>query len=133
MRPRLLLDTHILIRWLIEPRRLSREQTRVLERALRMMEPVAISAITLLEIAVLVSEGHLRLKTTLDEFFSDLQGNPAVQELPLSYEVAVEIAFLGALKDPADRAIAATARVHGLRLLTSDQRIVESGLVAVIE
>jgi PIN domain nuclease of toxin-antitoxin system len=44
------------------------------------------------------------------------------------------MAALGdALRDPADRAIVATARVHRLRLLTADQRIIDSDLVAVIE
>jgi PIN domain nuclease of toxin-antitoxin system len=36
------------------------------------------------------------------------------------------------LRDPADRAIVATARVHKLRLVTSDERIIESELVPVI-
>jgi PIN domain nuclease of toxin-antitoxin system len=36
------------------------------------------------------------------------------------------------LRDPADRVIVATARVHGLRLLTSDQRILESHLVSTV-
>lgn len=51
----------------------------------------------------------------------------------MTYEVALEVAALAALKDPADRAIAATARVHRLRLVTSDQRIIESQLVPVVE
>jgi PIN domain nuclease of toxin-antitoxin system len=38
-----------------------------------------------------------------------------------------------ALRDPGDRVIVATARVHRLRLLTSDQRIIESALVPVID
>jgi PIN domain nuclease of toxin-antitoxin system len=37
------------------------------------------------------------------------------------------------LRDPSDRVIVATARVHRLTLLTADQRIIESDLVAVIE
>jgi PIN domain nuclease of toxin-antitoxin system len=37
------------------------------------------------------------------------------------------------LRDPGDRIIVATARVHHLRLLTADQRIIDSDLVAVIE
>jgi PIN domain nuclease of toxin-antitoxin system len=36
------------------------------------------------------------------------------------------------LRDPADRTIVATARVRNLRLLTSDQRIIESNLVPVV-
>jgi PIN domain nuclease of toxin-antitoxin system len=49
------------------------------------------------------------------------------------YEVALEVASLGGdLRDPAVRAIISTARVHRLRLLTSDQRIIESNLVPVV-
>ena len=73
------------------------------------------------------------MKISLDEFFQDLNSNPAFRVLPLTYEVAREVALLNVLRDPADRAIAATARVHRLRLVTSDQRIIESKLVQVIE
>jgi PIN domain nuclease of toxin-antitoxin system len=48
-------------------------------------------------------------------------------------EPALDVADLELLRDPADRAIVATARVHRLRLLTSDQRIATSGLVPVVE
>jgi hypothetical protein len=37
------------------------------------------------------------------------------------------------LRDPADRAIVASARVHNLRLVTSDRRIIESKLAPVVE
>ena len=133
MQPRLLLDTHVVVRWLIDAGRLSREQIRVLQGAVRRMEPVALSAISLLEIAVLTSERRLRLKLTLDEVWDRLQANPAFQVLPLTFEVASEVASLAGLRAPADRAIVATARVHRLRLVTSDQRIIESKLVPVIE
>jgi PIN domain nuclease of toxin-antitoxin system len=133
MLPRLLLDTHVVVRWLIDAKRLSREQLHVLEAAVRRAEPVAVSAISLLEIAILEGEGKLRLKGRLEEFFGELQGNMAFRLLPLTYEVAADLALLTSLRDPADRAIVATARVHSLRLVTSDQRIIESKLVAVIE
>jgi len=130
--PRVLLDTHVAVRWLVDARRLSREQSRILEQAVRRSEPVALSAISLLEIAVLHSEGKLRLKASLDEFFIGLQASLAFRLLPLTYEIASEIAALSALRDPADRAIVATARVHRLRLMTSDQRIIESKLAPVV-
>jgi PIN domain nuclease of toxin-antitoxin system len=133
MLPRLLLDTHIILRWLIDAKRLSRVQARVLETAVQRGEPVALSAITLLEIAVLASEGKLRLKASLNEFFDNLQGNPVFRVLPLTYEIASDVASLGVLRDPADRTIVATARIHRLQLVTSDQRIVESRLVLVVE
>lgn len=132
MLPRLLLDTHIILRWLIQPKRLSREQSRVLENAVRRTEPVTLSAVSLLEIAILVSDGKVRLKATLDEFLESIQSSPVFRMLPLSFEIASEVALLGVLRDPADRAIVATARIHSLRLVTSDQRIIESNLVNVI-
>lgn len=132
MLPRFLLDTHVAIRWLIDAKKLSREQTRVLEGAVRRTEPIALSAISLLEIPVLTSEGKLKLP--LEDFLEELQTNPLFRVLPLAYEIASEVASLGRmLRDPADRAIVATARVHRLRLVTSDQRIIESKLVPVIE
>jgi PIN domain nuclease of toxin-antitoxin system len=129
--PRFLVDTHVAVRWLMEANRLSREQMRLMEQAVRRTEPVALSAMSLLEIAMLANQGRLRIR--LDEFFEELQANPMFRIIPLSYEVALEVASLGAvLRDPADRAIVATARVHRLRLMTSDQRIIESKFVQVV-
>jgi PIN domain nuclease of toxin-antitoxin system len=133
LNPRFLLDTHIVVRWLSDPRKLSREQTRVLDDAVRRGECVAVSAISLLELALL-GEGRQRIRTGLNELFQQLETNPAFRILPLTIDIAQEAAALGgSLRDPADRAIVATARVHRLRLLTSDQRIIESDLVPVIE
>ena len=94
---------------------------------------MALSVISLLEIAVLAGGGRPVLKVSLDEFFQDLNSNPTFRILPLTYEVALDVAALSVLRDPADRAIAATARVHRLRLVTSDRRIIESKVVPVVE
>ena len=132
LRPRLLLDTHIVVRWLIEPRKLSREQLRLLRDAAVRSLTVSISAMTLLEIAVL-DAGRDRFRPNAEAVFRELEASPMIQVLPFTYDIAAEVAALGtALRDPADRAIVATARVHRLRLLTSDQRIIESGLVPVV-
>jgi PIN domain nuclease of toxin-antitoxin system len=94
---------------------------------------VALSAVSLLEIAVLASGEKSVLKVPLDEFFRDLNANPVFRILPLTYEVALDAASLSVLRVSTDRAIAATARVHRLRLVTSDQRIIDSKLVPVVE
>ena len=80
--PRLLLDTHVLIRWLFEVRKLSRPQLRALESAVRRGEPVALSAVSLMEIAVLASGEKPALEVSLDEFFRDLNSNPVFRILP---------------------------------------------------
>jgi PIN domain nuclease of toxin-antitoxin system len=132
--PKLLLDTHIVIRWLVEPNRLSREQKRVLDSAMAQNEPVAISSMTLLEIAVLSAEGSKRLKASVGDLFEMLQNTLAFDLLPVTFEIAREVAALGnLLRTPTDRVIVATARVHRLRLVTADQLIIESNLVPVID
>jgi len=133
LNPRFLLDTHVVIRWLASPKRLSREQTRALHEALRRREPLAVSAITLLEIAVLLGGRNARVNVPVRDLLRELESNPAFQIEPLTVDVAAEVAALGdALRDPADRTIVATARVRKLRLLTSDQRIVDAKLVPTV-
>lgn len=133
MNLRFLLDTHILVYWLASPRKLSREQLRVLREAARHKEPVAISAITLLEIAVLFGEGGRRHVTPAAAILNKVEPNPAFRIVPFTVDIATEVAAIGdALRDPADRAIVCTARAHGLRLVTSDRRIIDSNLVPVV-
>ncbi len=132
--PSLLADTHIVVRWLFGGRRLSREQARVLDVVTNRGETIAISAMSLLEMAALHTAGKLELDISLRQAFAMLQENPSAAILPITYEIAEEVAALGDnLRDPADRTIVATARVHRLRLVTSDVRIIESGLVPIID
>ena len=93
---------------------------------------MGISAFSLLEIALLCERG--RIGAGLERLLQELDTNPELSILPLSTDVAREVAAVGnALRDPGDRVIVATARVHRLRLLTADQRIIASNLVSVIE
>jgi PIN domain nuclease of toxin-antitoxin system len=124
LRPRPLLDTHILIRWLLEARKLSPTQSQALELAVRRSEPVALSAITLLETALLASGEKPALKVPLEALFQDLNTNPLFRILPLTYELAQDAAALGLPRDPAGRPIVATARPH---------RLIQSQPVQVLE
>ena len=133
MTPRFLLDTHIVIWWRAAPKKLSREQRRILRDAVRRREPVGISAITLLEIAILFGQGSTRSDIPAEGLLAELVADPALAIIPLSVDIATEVAALGSsLRDPFDRAIVATARVNRLQLITSDQRIIDSGLVPVV-
>jgi PIN domain nuclease of toxin-antitoxin system len=133
LNPRFLLDTHIVIRWISDSKKLSREQCRVLDDAQRRGECVGVSAFSLIEI-VLLAEGRKRIGAGVTELFRELDTNPVFRVIPLTTDIGREMGALGdALRDPADRVIVATARVHRLRLLTADQRIIDSDLVPVIE
>ena len=133
MTPRFLLDTHVIVWWLSNVRKLSREQARVLGESVRRREPVAVSGMSLLEIAVFFDRGRPRRGLSVAEVLGEIGSNPIFQVLPLTIEVANEVLALGpSLRDPGDRAIVATARVNRLQLITSDERIIDSGLVSVV-
>jgi PIN domain nuclease of toxin-antitoxin system len=120
------------VRWLSSPKKLSSDQVRVLREAERHRETVAISALTLIEIAMLPQSSR-KITGRADQLFSVLERNPLFEILPITIPIAIDAGALLMLRDSADRTIVATARVHGLRLLTSDQRIIDSNLVSVID
>lgn len=122
-----------MIRWISQPNRLSKEQDRVLRKEDQQGYVFGVSAATLVEIALL-SQAMGSRKVPLDEIFPLLENQERFQIIPVDFDVAREIAALGDfLKDPSDRTIVATARVHDLRLVTSDQRIIASKLAPVVE
>ena len=129
-----LLDTHILIWWQSEPNHLSKPQLDLLKDAERHRRPVAISAITLREMAMLVRRGRYQPPMPLEAWIEEAEQHPLIQVLPLTSRIAAESVRLGDdfPKDPADQVIVATARCHGLRLLTADQRIRRWGKVPLV-
>lgn len=131
---RVLLDTHILIWWLINEGPLSKKQTEVLEIIESKGERYTISAITLWEIAKLVEQDRIVLHRSVDGFFEELESHSTIEIIPLTPRIALESTRLGDTfpKDPADQIIAATARVQGLSLVTADARIRNSGVISVI-
>jgi PIN domain nuclease of toxin-antitoxin system len=128
-----LLDTHVVIWWLTDDRKLSKGHAKLLERSERSGTAVGLSALSLWEIAKLVERGRLELTQSLDDSLEHLETSEFVTILPLTGRVAIESTRLGARfhSDPIDQLIVATARCHGLTLLTVDERIIESGVVAV--
>jgi PIN domain nuclease of toxin-antitoxin system len=132
--PNVLLDTHILIWWLTDPRRLSRRQSKVLQELEQDGQPAAISAITLWESAMLVQRKKIEVEASVDTWIGELESHPLLAVLPITARIAAESVRLNASfpKDPADRLIVATARCHGLSLITADQNIRSWGKVAMV-
>ena len=129
----LLVDTHIFYRWQAEPGKLSHPQMRALRNADNRGLPISISAITLWELALLAAHGRIKTKGPLDLWLTDIV-SPPIEVLPITPEIAAAGALLGSgfHKDPADRIIVATARCHGLKLVTSDERIRSWGGVGAV-
>lgn len=128
-----LLDTHVAVWWLFNDRKLPKEYARLIERAHTADTPIGISAMSLWELAKLGQADRLDIDETTTELLERIEGDPLFAILPLTGKIAVESTLLGARfpNDPADQIIAATARCHGLTLLTADQRIIDSGVVTV--
>jgi PIN domain nuclease of toxin-antitoxin system len=91
--------------------------------------PLALSAISLWEIAWLAENKRIDIDVSVDSFVRRCASY--VQVLPLTPEIAVRSVQFPTTypSDAQDRIIGATAIVEGIRLLTHDRRIVKSGLV----
>jgi len=118
-----MLDTHVVLWLAFEPARISRAATAKIGKARREAEVLAISGITLLEIAVAESKGRLKLSVAVKAFLESIESRFAV--LAISAEACAKTLDLPAKysKDPADRIIGATALVHGVSLITADANI----------
>ena len=128
-----LLDTHILLWWLLDEGRLSRRQRAIL-RSASPDQPLLLSDISLWEVATLSHLGRIELDVPVREFLEQASAPPLVRVLPISAAIAAETAALPSTfhRDPADRILVATARIHGARLLTQDRRIIDAGVVATV-
>ena len=130
----ILLDTHIVVWWRSSPERLSSDQAHALKSLERRNDSAAISAVTLRELATLGQRGRLEVDIPWDAWLLDFENDARFAVLPLTPSIAIESVRLGAdfPRDPADQIIVATARCHGLRLLTADEGIRRWGKVPLI-
>jgi PIN domain nuclease of toxin-antitoxin system len=129
------LDTHVLFWAVAEPRRLSREAARTIEKA-GASDGVGIASASLFELADLFQTRRIRGAGTLS-LVSAVQSVVSAAR-PSVFDVTGEIACAATelppefSPDPMDRLIAATARVYGYPLVTRDQRMRESPLIRTI-
>ncbi len=128
----IVLDTHALIYDALTPARLSARAREAIALAFTERE-LACSDISLWEIALLIA--HKRLNPMMDarQFLDDLIAARHVRVLPITAEIAVlSQSDMFSHGDPADRLIAATARLHRAPLITSDTKLRKLKEVAAI-
>jgi PIN domain nuclease of toxin-antitoxin system len=118
----ILLDTHVLIWLASEPARLSTKASDAIRKASQ-GTGIAISAITLWELAWLATHTRLQVTGTVESFVEKISSRTAIR--PITAKIAVLANQLPAdySEDPCDRLIGATALAEGFGLVTKDTRI----------
>jgi PIN domain nuclease of toxin-antitoxin system len=122
---RFLLDTHILIWWLADDRKLAKNARAIIANP---DNDVLVSAVSLWEISIKAALG--RLEVELD----DLEHNVAdsgFRSLPINSRHALTAGRLPAIhRDPFDRMLIAQASVEELRVVSHDRVFERYGLSA---
>jgi PIN domain nuclease of toxin-antitoxin system len=113
----ILLDTHVVVWLAFDQEQISKKARNAIDDARKNADGLAISDITLLELATLASKGRIRLNISLESFLQEVEARFIV--LPISGRACARI-------------IGATALVEGLYLLTADGEIRRSRTVQTI-
>jgi PIN domain nuclease of toxin-antitoxin system len=126
MNNNLLLDTHIWLWLVLGDKTLKKSSITAINKAAK-HHTIYVSAISMLEIAMLESRGRLALGCPSSEWLHRALSAPGLSLSALSPEIVVDSVNLpdGFHKDPADRIIVATARKMNLTLMTRDDRILK--------
>jgi PIN domain nuclease of toxin-antitoxin system len=121
----LLLDTHIWIWSQLDPARIGKRAATVLSSG---DNELWLSPVSVWEALTLMQKGRVRVE---NPFIWVERAAEQLREAPLTREiVSVGMALPLSHADPADRFLAATAKVLKLTLLTADRRLLGLGEIA---
>lgn len=118
----ILLDTHALLWWALDPGQLSPVAAKVVDE----MEQQGgfASSISIWELGVKIMRGKLDLGMSIDEFARRVEHAGVVSLVPVDITLwLASLALRWDHRDPADRVIVATALAKGVPVLSKDSTI----------
>ena len=127
----LLLDTHVWLWSLMAPARLS---SRTRDRLVSPRSSLHLCSVSVWEVLVLAEKGRIALDGEPASWLREALAGSPVTETPLTFDVALVSRSIELPHgDPADRFIAASAKVFGLTLVTADRRLIGCRDIDVLE
>jgi len=122
-----LLDTHIWLWGMLEPNRIGPKTLLELRNS---ANEIWLSPISIWEALLLNAKGKIHLSLDLVEWLAESTAGTC--EAPLTHEIALVAQQLPLHGDPADRFLAATAKVLDLTLVTADERLLGLGNIRTL-
>ena len=127
----ILLDTHALLWWALDPGRLSATAAATLAEMER--HGGFASSISVWELGIKVKRGKLELGIPVEELVRRIERTAAVELVPVDTTIWLRsLALDWEHRDPADRVIVSTALFKGVPLLTRDELIRDAGVVKTV-
>ena len=122
---KILLDTHAWFWALCEPEKLSDQALQTITTT--KPSDRGIASISIWELVMMVTRARVQIHIPIDQWLKQAISNTGIKVFQLSPPIAIDSCSLPGQfhKDPADRLITATARVHGLTLVTKDTKILD--------
>ncbi|MEX0801726.1 MAG: type II toxin-antitoxin system VapC family toxin [Candidatus Binatia bacterium] len=117
-------DTHPLVFWASDRKqRLGKRARRIFQEAERGKHSVIVPVVALEETARLIERKVIRLAVPFRRWAEELARSANFQVQAYTIEILFESISLADIRDPADRAIVATARHLRCPLITADETI----------
>lgn len=123
----IVLDTHALVWWLSDKRKLSAVARREIAKQADSGDTLIVSSISAWEIAMLVQKSRLILTMDVFDWLAHVERLPQFRFVPVDNRIALRSTSLPEPfhKDPADRMIVATAQQLRAVVVTADRKLLD--------